>query len=113
MTSLNDLLLQKQVLLEELITQIKKDLTLSGIDKEVFDNIVNSEDLQIHMQGFITDLISYQADDFNRFMYRVDVPEKKLSGILHTQLEEVAAQLSLLILQREIQKTIFRKQFGT
>lgn len=113
MVTLNDLLLQKQVLLEELIAQIKKDLTLSGIDDDFFDNILTSIDLQDRMQHFVTDLISYHADDFNRFMYRVDVPEKKLSGILHTQLEEVAAQLSLLILQREIQKIIFRKQFGT
>ena len=103
---------QKDISLNELTEQLKKDLKLAGIDADYFNNINSKDDLLEKLKNFIQDILSYQPTEFDRFMYRVDVPEKEFSGILTTNFEVLVENMVFLILKREIQKLIFRRQFG-
>ncbi len=103
---------QKDISIAELTGQIKKDLSLSGIDAAFFDHISSGDDILKKLQQFIQDILSYRPADFDRFMYRVDVPEKDFSGIMTTDLETLVDRIVFMVLKREIQKLIFRKQFG-
>ncbi len=112
MELLSETLIKKNILVDELTAQIKKDLQLSGIDDDIFKNIITADALVLQLQHFVTDLLSYQPENFNRFMYRIDVSEKDLSHLNFMQLTDLAEHISRLILNREMQKIIFRKQFG-
>ena len=104
---------QKDISLSELTTQIKKDLKLAGIDAGYFEEIETGEVLLEKLQHFIRDILSYHPADFDRFMYRVDVPEKDFSNLITTDFETLVDRIVFLVLKREMQKLIFRKQFGT
>ncbi len=112
MESLHDILNQKDILLEELISQISKDLYLSGIDSDNFDNLKTAGELVAQLNVFVSDMITYQPELFNRFMYRIDVDEQTLNHLIYTRLDDLVNHISQLILKREMQKIIFRKQFG-
>ena len=112
MNSLQLLSGQKDISLNEITGQLKKDLKLAGIDAGYFEQIETGEALLEKLQYFIQNIVSYHPADFDRFMYRVDVPEKEFSGILTTDFEVLVENMVFLVLKREIQKIIFRKQFG-
>ena len=87
-------------------------MILSGIEPDYFDDITSGEILLQRLERFIQDMLSYQPSDFDRFMYRVDVAEKDFSGLTTTDLTVLVEQLVLMVLKREMQKIIFRKQFS-
>ncbi len=112
MNHIMELIKQQDVLFEDLIIQLQKDLNLSGIDPDFFNEIDTAEELLQRTQSFITEMISHYPEAFNRFMYRIDVPEKELTQINHHALGDLTTHLTKLILKRELQKIVFRKQFG-
>ncbi len=112
MTGLELITTQSNISLPELTAQIQKDLNLSGIDTKHFDHVDSGEDLIEKLSNFIQDILTYHPADFDRFMYRVDVPEKDFSKLLSTDLQLLVEQIVYLVLKREIQKILFRKQFG-
>ena len=112
MNSLELISVQKDIYLSELTGQLKKDLILAGIDAGYFEQIETGEILLEKLHHFIQDILSYHPSDFDRFMYRVDVPEKEFSGLLTTDFDMLVERIVFLVLQREIQKIIFRRQFG-
>ncbi len=112
MNSLQLLAGQKEISLTELTEQIKKDLSLSGIDTLFFEKILSADDLLKNLQQFIQEILTYRPADFDRFMYRVDVPEKEFSSLITTDLDTIVNKIVFLVLKREMQKLVFRKQFG-
>ncbi len=112
MTGLQLLTSHQDISLTELISQIQKDLILSGIDANYFDDINSGEILLHKLEHFIQDMLSYQPSDFDRFMYRVDIAEKDFSELTTTDLTMLVKHIVFLVLKREIQKIIFRKQFN-
>ena len=112
MTGLQLLTSHQDILLTELIGQIQKDLLLSGIDPDYFDDIASGEILLKKLEHFVQDMITYHSADFDRFMYRVDVSEKDFSGLTNIDLTLLVERIVFLILKREMQKIVFRKQFG-
>ena len=112
MNSLQLISEQKEVSLTELTGQITKDLSLAGIDTTYFENVKTGEVLLEKLQYFIQDILSHHQTDFDRFMYRVDVPEKEFSGVMTTNFDVLIDRIVFLVLKREMQKLIFRKQFG-
>jgi len=112
MDNLAQLIKQQDILFEDLVIQLQKDLNLSGIDPDYFDGVVSPDMLLQRTENFIAEMISSYPEAFNRFMYRIDVPEKELAQINHRVLGDLTTHLTQLILKREIQKIVFRKQFG-
>jgi len=112
MTGLQLLTTHQDISLAELTGQIQKDLILSGIAPDYFNGIDSGEILLQRLEHFIQDMLSYSPSDFDRFMYRVDIAEKDFSGLTTTDLTMLVEHIVLLVLKREIQKIIFRKQFS-
>ncbi len=112
MTGLQLLTTHQDISLTELTGQIQKDLILSGIDPDYFNGIDSGETLLKRLEHFIQDILTYHPADFDRFMYRVDVAEKDFSGLTTTDLTLLVERIVFMILKRELQKIIFRKQFG-
>jgi len=110
---MEDLIITQNIEPKAIIKQIMKDLTLSGIDTDAFVNITTAGQLVTALKQLVSEMLTYRFEDFNRFMYRIDIPEHKLTNILHRDLNLLVEELCVLILKREIQKIVFRKQFGT
>jgi len=99
--------------LDELVTQIQKDMQLSGLNTSNFDNMQSITDFINRLQDFVSDLITHRPADFDRLMYRVDIYESNFNQILNQDFEDLVAYITLLILKREVQKIVFRKQYGS
>ena len=112
MNSLQLISEQKDISLTELTGQIKKDLSLAGIDAGYFEEVESGEVLLEKLQHFTQDILSFHPADFDRFMYRIDVPEQEFSGLMTTHFDVLVERIVFLVLKREMQKLIFRKQFG-
>jgi len=112
MEQLKELQNEKDILTQEVVVQLQKDLRLSGLEPDLLNDQMSLDELVNQLRAIVTEMISYRPGDFDRFMYRIDVPEKQLKGVLHRDLDKLVDHLSLLILKREMQKIVFRKQFG-
>ena len=104
---MEDLIKTQNIELDLIVRQIIKDLTLSGIDTDEFQNISTAKKLATTLKSLVSEMLTYRFEDFNRFMYRIDIPEHHLSNILHKDFDLLVEDLCILILKREIQKIIF------
>ena len=113
MNRFTELLSQKDLNFSDLKTQFFKDLQMSGIDIDFFEAETTPEVFWQWLKHLVSDLLSYHTEAFNRLMYRVDIPEKELQKLQHTCLPELSEHIAYLILKREMQKLVFKKQFGS
>ena len=95
-------------ILVEVITQLNKDLTLSGIEYE-FD--INSEKNKfiITLLNWIEATLSENENVLFNFLYRVDVDQKRIysnDGLPQENLLQ-------LILNRELQKVVLKRQYSS
>jgi len=100
---------EKEVLLSELVLQLQKDLSLSGINSDIIKEIHDINDLANKLVVLIEDLLMYRSDLFQNLLYRVDINEKKLSNNIGDHLQQ---KLADLIIKREILKVYFRKKYS-
>lgn len=95
-------------ILKEVILQLNKDLTLSGIEYE-FSLGLQKDDFVEELRGWIEKtLIENESILFN-FLYRVDVKQELIytnDGLPHENLLR-------LILNRELQKVVLKRQFSS
>lgn len=96
-------------LLEDLIHQINKDLSLSGIDYQ-FDLEIGPDLLVGQMKQILADLMERHFQKFLSFLYRIDISEEKLRSIDSSDFEHVTDMITLLILKRQWQKVWFRNR---
>jgi hypothetical protein len=91
--------------------QIHKDFSLEGlnIEYDVFD------DLNRMYQKVYVQVTHFVQNDFNalmRLLYRIDISEEKVQRQMDLIPDDTARAISELILKREIQKVVLRKQFS-
>jgi len=107
-------LIDKQItvkLYNNLIIQLNKDFSLSGID---FNLSLTSKpnklikDLTLLFQNMIVK--DYQK--FNQLMYVLDIPENKLAGLKERQLTVVIDRIIRLVLERVLQKVYLKQKFS-
>jgi hypothetical protein len=96
-------------LLGDLIHQINKDLSLSGIDYQ-FDLEMGPDLLVGQMKLILADLMESHFQKFLSFLYRIDISEEKLRSIDSSDFEHVTNMITLLILKRQWQKVWFRNR---
>ena len=95
-------LIADQSLRLHLIHQLEKDLAISFLNEsDQLETIFNS----------LCDQLDQNPQEWSQWLYRIDVPENRISALQITgfTLENVA----LLILEREMQKILFRSQYGS
>jgi len=107
-------LIDKQItvkLYNDLIIQLNKDFSLSGID---FNLSLTSKpnklikDLTLLFQNMIVK--DYQK--FNQLMYVLDIPENKLVRLKERQLIVVIDRIIRLVLERVLQKVYLKQKFS-
>ena len=95
-------------ILVEVITQLNKDLRLSGIEYE-FD--INSEKNKfiITLLNWIEATLSENKNILFNFLYRVDVDQQ----LIYSNDGLPQENLLKLILSRELQKVVLKRQFSS
>jgi hypothetical protein len=101
--------LEQMEMLKKLIMQLNKDLSLSGIDTQ-FDISWNPESLISNLTKIIATLLEKDYQKFMNFLYRIDIPEKKLGNIVTSDFSEAVNEIVLMVLKKEWQKVWFRNR---
>ena len=96
-------------MLKKLIMQLNKDLALSGIETQ-FNINWSPEMLISNLNKVIALLMEKNFQNFQNFLYRVDISEKKLGFISTSDFHETVNTISLMILKKEWQKVWFRNR---
>jgi len=91
----------------ELTEGLNKDLAIALPEK------ISYEELQRLLAEHINHLIKNDFEKLVGYLYRIDVNEQKLKGLLHQYSDEDAGKIiSLLIIERQEQKIKSRQQFS-
>ncbi len=72
-------------------------------------DMISEEELLKRLAQRVTVLIEQGSETFFQLMYRLDISEKKLNGVM--QEEDVAMSIARLIYERQLQKIESRKLF--
>lgn len=103
--------LANQVLYDKLIQQIQKDFELSGLNIEISSEI-SPRELFEFMRNTIKQMINYQFDTLLNLFYRIDL---RLSDIRHQDtknLDEMAHDLAVSIIEKTWKKVYLRDQYS-
>jgi hypothetical protein len=87
------------------------------MDEEESDKIVHFNEYEAVKQ-FLADrikyLLEYEPEKMKNILYRIDVSEQRvLEALANNPIHQAVLIIADLILQREIQKTITRKQYSS
>ena len=106
--SYQGVLLAEEGILKEVIVQLNKDLTLSGIEYE-FD--INSEKNKfiVTLLNWIEATLSENENILFNFLYRVDVNQQ----LIYSNDGLPQENLLQLILNRELQKVVLKRQYSS
>lgn len=97
-------------LYQDLIVQLNKDFLLSVIDKKI-DFECRPENFFKQLFDVIDNLVKNNYQTFNQFMYTLDVSENKVANIDETDFAKLVNKLTLLVLERLVQKVYLKDQF--
>ena len=100
--------LSEDGILVEVITQLNKDLTLSGIEYE-FDIDSEKDKFIIMLLNWIETTLSENEHILFNFLYRVDVDQQ----LIYSNDGLPQENLLKLILSRELQKVVLKRQFSS
>ncbi len=71
--------------------------------------ILSEEEILKMLEARVVVLIDRGSESFFQLMYRLDISEKKLHGVMHEA--DVAMQIARLIYDRQVKKIETRKQY--
>lgn len=94
------------------VEQIKKDFDLYGMEIHFSGNENSAyEELTSQISPYIENLLNSNYEKFLSLLYRIDVPEKKLSQIIMHSNDVKVLEISDLIIKRELQKVVIRTYY--
>ena len=102
---------QTERLYDKLVLQLEKDFLLANIHFELPKSVL-PEKLPVLLHEKIYVLLMEKFSDYLNLLYVIDVPEKAFKEIQVTDAVEVAAQVSFLILKRELQKVRLKAKYS-
>lgn len=96
-------------IIEKVVSQINKDLNLD-ITLEFTDSKTSYyEELLAEIKPKLSRIIYEGRGQLEQVLYKIDVPERKVKNALDSSVEtDPAVIFSHLILERELQKVVFR-----
>lgn len=92
--------------------QIKKDFLLGGFEIE-FDSTGDLQGIYFKLYDQITRFVQHDFNALIRLLYRIDISESRVQKQMDLIPDDTARAISELIINREIQKVILRRQFST
>jgi hypothetical protein len=99
-----------QGLYEALVVQVKKDFTRVNLELDL-NKGTRPEELQVLIREKLYFLLMERFSEYLNLMYAVDIPERVFKDLKITDTVDVAEQVMLLILKRELQKVILRERY--
>ncbi len=101
--------IQKYELLEKLIQQLNKDLSLSGIHFQ-FDPNMDPQFLKHQLSEIVLILMKNDVQKFHNFLYRIDISENTYLSIKEENDNKKSQIIMILILKKEWQKVWFKSK---
>lgn len=98
---------------KEVIRFISTDMSKIGIETQPDKNLVNSlDELKKFLTEKISELLDQDYDKLLNALYRIDINEKKLHDLFSGKNREyIPTALADLILERQMQKVIWRRKY--
>ena len=111
MTTVAELLEQSQSngTYKYLIAQLNKDFLRAGISEQ-FDDDLEPDALLRNLQAALYDQILSDFESYLTLLYAIDVSEAKIKALPALELHELTANVSKLILERELLKISFKNK---
>lgn len=104
---------ENDIYIKEATAIISHELALTDEESLALIAINNYEVLKIQLAEKIDYLLKYDIEKLRYVLYRIDINEQKVKDALaNFPIEESVLHIAELILQREIQKAISRKQYA-
>ena len=94
-----------------LVEQINKDFNLANEPID-FPMSTSPDDLKVQLHEKIYRLIQYKFAEYLNLLYIIDVSEEQIKKLDGSDISELSAQVSFLILKREWQKVWFRSKYS-
>jgi hypothetical protein len=97
----------------ELRESISGDFSKLGLNDMILGSDIESiEDLKKYLIKKITELIDKNFDQLINALYQIDVDEKKIKELFLSKSKvDIPFHLSEMIIERQLQKIIFRKKY--
>ncbi len=101
-------------LIKDTANQIIKDFDMFGLEIKFSGNAYNAyEELFEQMEPKINQLINTNQSKFMSVLYRIDLSDVQINKAINENSSETfSAIISDLIIKRELQKVVIRKQFN-
>ncbi len=103
--------LNQNVLYPQLIRQINKDFSLTGVAMDLNEDCL-PRDLINTVSESVYQLVQYNFDTFMQLLYRVDVSEQIMSRDSVDTAENITQKATLEIIKREWQKVQWREKMS-
>ena len=100
-----------QKLYKQLIVQLNKDFSLTGIDLDFSANSTPSE-LKEQLQRSVKELILRDFNSYTNLLYRIDVSEKDSQITESNDIDRYTENVTFLILKRIWKKVWYKNQFS-
>lgn len=100
---------EAQGLQEELVRQLNKDLSMSGVQVSIDEGRPAGEVVS-SLKGILMDLIRDDFQGYLNLLYRVDVPQSKMVASPETDFTEYVERSTYELLKREWQKVWIRNK---
>ncbi len=102
---------QKEQLYQKLIHQLKKDFELANIPINIsLDSTPEQLKSTIHEKVYY--LIVEKFPEYLNLLYVVDIPEKEVKKIVPSDVVDISAEVSFLLLKREWQKVWYKAKYS-
>ncbi|MDE1206210.1 hypothetical protein [Tenacibaculum larymnensis] len=100
-----------QELYKQLVVQLNKDFSLTGIDLTFSENNTPLE-LKEELQKSIKELVLHDFSSYTNLLYRIDVSEKDSQITESNDIDKYTENVTFLILKRIWKKVWFKNQFS-
>lgn len=103
---------QKEQLYNELLIQLRKDFELANVPIKLSMDVTPSE-LKSLLHEKIYFLIVERFHDYLNLLYVVDISEQEVKKIVPSDVVDISAEVSFLLLKREWQKVWYKSKYST
>lgn len=98
-------------LVEVVWQQVQKDFSLEALP--IHDILANTlDDVFNEVYPQVNHFIKHDFNALMRLLYRIDISERSVQKQMDIMPDDTALAISTLIVKREIQKVVLRKQFS-
>lgn len=103
---------QKEQLYQNLLVQLEKDFGLANISLKIHKHIAPSE-LKSLLHEKIYVLMVEKFSEYLNLLYVVDIPEEAVRNMPLSDVVDLSAEVSFLLLKREWQKVWYKHKYNT